>query len=75
MVEVSFGKASKEVDKFAENAIRQFGLSELSAKKFASTYMAMSNSLGVDADIGKAMALNLTGLVGDIASFYNITTE
>ena len=37
--------------------------------------MAMSNSLGVDADIGKTMALNLTGLVGDIASFYNITTE
>lgn len=75
MVDVSFGKASKEVDKFAENSIRQFGLSELSAKKFASTYMAMSNSLGVDADIGKTMALNLTGLVGDIASFYNITTE
>lgn len=37
--------------------------------------MAMSNSLGVDADIGKTMALNLTGLVGDIASFYNISSE
>lgn len=37
--------------------------------------MAMSNSLGVDANIGKTMALNLTGLVGDIASFYNISSE
>ena len=37
--------------------------------------MAMSNSLGVGADAGKTMAMNLTGLVGDIASFYNITVE
>ena len=37
--------------------------------------MAMSNSLGVGSDAGKTMAMNLTGLVGDIASFYNITVE
>ena len=37
--------------------------------------MAMSNSLGINADVGKTMAMNLTGLVGDIASFYNITVE
>ena len=66
---------SEEVNKFAKTAIKQFGMSELSAKKFASTYMAMSNSLGAGGELGKNMALNLTGLVGDIASFYNITLE
>lgn len=66
---------SEEVNQFAKTAIKQFGMSELSAKKFASTYMAMSNSLGAGGELGKNMALNLTGLVGDIASFYNITLE
>ena len=41
----------------------------------ASTFMAMSNSLGLSSDVGKNMAINLTGLAGDMASFYNISVE
>lgn len=37
--------------------------------------MAMGNSLGLNPEAGKNMAMNLTGLVGDIASFYNISVE
>ena len=75
VVEVSFGSMSAEVDKFAENALKQFGLSKLSAKQFASTFMAMSNGMGIAAEAGKNMSLNLTALAGDMASFYNVEQD
>ena len=75
VVEVSFGSMSAEVDKFAENTLKQFGLSKLSAKQFASTFMAMSNGMGVAAEAGKNMSLNLTALAGDLASFYNVEQD
>ena len=75
VVDVSFGSMSAEVDKFAENAIKQFGLSKLSAKQFASTFMAMSNGMGVAAEAGKNMSLNLTALAADMASFYNVEQD
>ena len=75
VVEVSFGSMSAEVDKFAENALKQFGLSKLSAKQFASTFMAMSNGMGIAAEAGKNMSLNLTALAGDLASFRNVEQD
>ena len=75
VVDVSFGSMSAEVDKFAENALKQFGLSKLSAKQFASTFMAMSNGMGVAAEAGKNMSLNLTALAADMASFYNVEQD
>ena len=75
VVEVSFGSMSAEVDKFAENALKKFGLSKLSAKQFASTFMAMSNGMGVAAEAGKNMSLNLTALAADMASFYNVEQD
>ena len=75
VVEVSFGSMSAEVDKFAENALKKFGLSKLSAKQFASTFMAMSNGMGIAAEAGKNMSLNLTALAGDLASFRNVEQD
>lgn len=75
VVEVSFGSMTAEVDKFAESAIKKFGLSKLSAKQFASTFMAMSNGMGVAAEAGKNMSLNLTALSADMASFYNVQQD
>ena len=75
VVEVSFGSMSAEVDKFAENALKKFGLSKLSAKQFASTFMAMSNGMGIAAEAGKNMSLNLTALAADMASFYNVEQD
>lgn len=75
VVEVSFGSMTAEVDKFAESAIKKFGLSELSAKQFASTFMAMSNGMGIAAEAGKNMSLNLTALSADMASFYNVQQD
>lgn len=75
VVDVAFGKMSSEVDEFAKNASQKFGLSELQAKQFASTFMAMSNGMGIAAETGKAMSLTLTQLAGDMASFYNVSQD
>lgn len=61
-----------EVEAFAKTAVKQLGMSQLTAKRMASTFMAMSNGMGIAAESGKDMSLNLTRLAGDMASFYNV---
>ena len=75
VVDVAFGDMSWKAEKFAGNSIQQFGMSELSAKKTASTYMAMASSMGLGANKASDMAISLAGLTGDVASFYNISQE
>ena len=41
----------------------------------ASTFMSMGNGMGMSADMGKKMAKTLTGLAGDMASFYNVSQD
>lgn len=72
VVDVAFGSMSAEVEAFAKTAIKSYGMSELTAKKMASTFMAMSNGMGIVAKDGKNMSLQLTALAGDMASFYNV---
>jgi hypothetical protein len=47
VVDVTFGSLNGTIDKFSKNAIKQFGLSELSAKQYASTMGAMLKSMGL----------------------------
>lgn len=75
VVDTSFGKAADEVDKFAKTAITKFGLSEFAAKQSASSFMAMSNGMGVANKAGSEMAITLAGLSGDLASFWNTSAE
>lgn len=75
VVDVTFGHMAKEVDEFAANAREQFGLSELSAKKFASTMGAMLKSSGITGEAVKDMSIELTKLAADMASFYNLDPE
>lgn len=75
VVDVAFGDMSSAVDEFAQNAITNFGMSELAAKRTASTYMAMASNMGLSKADAAEMSLTLTGLTGDVASFYNISQE
>lgn len=75
VVDVAFGNMAYKVEEFADTAIERFGMSELAAKKTASTYMAMASNMGLSKAAAADMALTLTGLTGDVASFYNITQE
>lgn len=75
VVDVTFGKSSEEINKFAKNAITQFGLSETSAKRYSSTMGAMLKSMGISSDAVLDMSKNLTGLSADMASFYNLSSD
>ncbi|MBO4794417.1 MAG: hypothetical protein J5556_07630, partial [Deltaproteobacteria bacterium] len=72
VVDVTFGKSAKQVDSWAKNAIKQYGLTETQAKRFASTIGAMMKSLGMSADEVTGMSEALAGLAADMASFYNL---
>ena len=75
VVEVSFGNMTQDVEEFSKKALYSLGMSELTAKKMASTFMAMSNSMGISAKDGRNMALQLTALAADMASFYNVSQD
>lgn len=75
VVDTAFGSMAYKAEEFASTSIQQFGMSRLSAKKTASTYMAMARGMGMAADEASDMAISLAGLSGDVASFFNITQE
>lgn len=75
VVDVAFGSMSDKAYQFASTAKEQFGLSELAAKQYSGTMMAMMKSSGVAQDAASKMSISLARLAGDIASFYNIDTD
>lgn len=75
VVDTAFGNMADKAYEFAATAKEQFGLSELAAKQYAGTLMAMFNSSGVAQDKAAEMSTTLAGLAGDLASFYNIDTD
>lgn len=75
VVDVVFPTMSKKVNEFAQNAASTFGLSETMAKKFTGTFGAMANAFGFSEKESYKMSTALTGLAGDVASFYNISQD
>ena len=75
VVDVTFPRMSKKVDEFAQNAAGSFGLSETMAKKFTGTFGAMAKAFGFNEQAAYEMSTALTGLAGDVASFYNIIQD
>ncbi len=75
VVDTAFGEMAYKCEEFADIAIDSFGMSKLSAKQTASTYMAMAKSMGVSMDNASDMAVEVAKLTGDVASFYNISTD
>lgn len=73
VVDVTFSKMNEKVNNFAQNAVFQFGLSETMAKQYTGTFGAMAKAFGFVESEAYAMSTTLTGLAGDVASFYNIT--
>ena len=75
VVDVTFPRMSKQVDDFAKNAAQSFGLSETMAKKFTGTFGAMAKAFGFSEGAAYDMSTTLTGLAGDVASFYNLSQD
>lgn len=72
VVDVSFGEMSYKMEEFSQKAIEAFGLSQLEAKRTGSSYMAMAVGMNMAMDKASDMAVTLTALSADMASFYNI---
>lgn len=75
VVDVTFPRMAKKVDAFAKEAITSFGLSETMAKQFTGTLGAMAKSFGFGEKAAYEMSSTLTGLAGDVASFYNLDQQ
>ena len=75
IIESVFGDNAEYVDRWAKNAITQFGIAEHSAKQYAGVLSSMfqASQIGYK-DAGK-MAMDLVELAGDLSAFYNIDTE
>ena len=75
VVDTVFGESAKTVEEFSKKASTEFGMTELSVKKFAGSMGAMLDSMGISGDQTTDMSLSLVGLAGDMASFYNLDHE
>lgn len=75
VVDTTFASMTEQVNTFVRQAMTQFGLSETVAKKYMGTLGAMSKSMGFSEEQAYGMASAVTGLAGDVASFYNLSTD
>lgn len=75
VVDVTFGNLNTQVDEFAKNAIDQFGLGQTVTKKYVGTFGAMAKAFDFNNQAALEMSETLTGLVGDVASFYNLSSD
>ena len=75
VVDVTFPNMTAQVDKFAKSAASSFGLSETMAKQYTGTFGAMAKAFGFSESAAYDMSSSLTGLSGDVASFYNISQD
>lgn len=75
VVDVTFPSMTAQVDKFAKSAAQSFGLSETMAKQYTGTFGAMAKAFGFSESAAYEMGTTLTGLAGDVASFYNLSQD
>lgn len=75
VVGVTFPSMQAKVDAFAKNAASSFGLSETMAKKYTGTLGSMAKAFGFSEAQAYDMGTMLTGLAGDVASFYNLSQD
>lgn len=75
VVDVTFTSMSNSVNKWSKDAAKSYGLSETMAKKYVGTFGSMAEAFGFTEQQSYDMATALTGLTGDVASFYNIEQD
>ena len=75
VVDTAFGSMAYKMEEFADTCIETYGMSKLTAKQMGSTFMAMAKGIGQSTDIASDKAIELTGRLGDVMSFYNKTAD
>src|SRR6056297_1529813 len=61
-VRVAFGDSSKQVEAFAKNALRSFGIAESSALDMTALFGDMATGMGVTQNQAAALSTRLVGL-------------
>ncbi len=75
VVNVTFGDFKYKMEELAKVSIKDFGMSELTAKQIASRFQAMGTAAGFSQGKMADMSIELTKLAADMASFYNVEQE
>ena len=75
VVDVTFGSISESVNEWAKAAMESYGMSEKVAKEYMGQFGAMSKAFVNTEQMAYDQAAALTGLAGDVASFYNMSTD
>lgn len=75
IVEVVFEENAAAVVEWSETSIEAMGISQLAALQTAGMFAAMGESMGLTTTEAHKMALELTQLSADMASFYNISQQ
>lgn len=75
VVQKTFGNMRGEMDALADSSIKNLGISRLEAYQTGSTFMAMGKSMLTSSQDAKDMALNLTKLSANMASFFNTSNK
>lgn len=75
VVDSVFTTMSDKVESFSKNALTAYGLTEAQSKRMVGTFGAMSKSFGYSEQQAYDMSTALTGLAGDVASFYNLSHD
>lgn len=74
-IDVSFGSSSQVVKDWAKNSIKSMGLAQQSALDSAALYGDMATGMGLSQEKASQMAMSLTQLGADLASFKNISND
>lgn len=75
VVDTAFGSMAYKMEDFASTCVKTYGMSKLTAKEMGSTFMAMAKGMGQETELASDKAIELTGRLGDVASFYNKTAS
>lgn len=63
------------IDQFAKNSIKNFGLSEIAAKRYTGVFSSMARGFGINEEAAASMGMTMTALVADVASFYDTSQD
>lgn len=72
VVDVTFEDSASTINKWAQEAMNAYGITETKAKQYSSTLGAMLKSMGIADDQVLKMSMDMAGLAADMASFYNL---
>lgn len=75
VVSKAFGNMRNEMDDLAASSIKNLGMSRLMAYQTGSTFMSMGKSMLDSSENAKNMALSLTKLTANMASFFNVSQD